>query len=159
MMHLEFSEEDVQQLKFERFYHPHPRVQKKMEALLLKSQELPHQRICEIVGICGNTLRSYFREFQEGGVERLKRFEAGGSSSELDEHSETIRELLTKHPPQTIAEAVELIAEHTGVRRSETQIRALLKRLGFRRLKVGSVPAQGDAEEQERLKKTNWSPA
>jgi len=31
-------------LSYERFNHPHPFVQRKMEALWLKSQGLPHQQ-------------------------------------------------------------------------------------------------------------------
>ena len=46
MITIEFTEEDTQALHHERFHHPHPRVQKKMEALWLKSQELPHKEIC-----------------------------------------------------------------------------------------------------------------
>lgn len=158
MMRLEFTDEQIEQLTFGRFHYPHPRVQKKMEAVLLKAKGLSHQSICEIVGICGNTLRSYLREFQEGGVEGLKRFDAGGSVSDLDQHSDSICRLLVENPPHTIAEAAQRIAEHTGVRRSETQIREYLKRIGFRRLKVGSLPAKADAQQQEDFKKTSLSP-
>jgi hypothetical protein len=40
MVRIRFSDEVVSQLRFERFNHPHPRVQQKMEALLLKSEDL-----------------------------------------------------------------------------------------------------------------------
>jgi len=33
MMQLSFSAEGIEQLHYERFHHPHPRVQQKMEAL------------------------------------------------------------------------------------------------------------------------------
>ncbi len=42
MIRIEFSEDDIEQLRRERFEHPHPRVQRKMDALLLKSEGLPH---------------------------------------------------------------------------------------------------------------------
>jgi hypothetical protein len=35
MIRIEFTEEDKKVLHQERFHHPHPRVQKKMEALWL----------------------------------------------------------------------------------------------------------------------------
>jgi transposase len=41
----------------------------------------------------------------------------------------------------------------TGIRRSETQIRELLKRLGFQRLKTGSLPAKADPVAQAAFKK------
>ena len=34
-----FTEGDIKALNYERYHHPHPRVQRKMEALWLKSRE------------------------------------------------------------------------------------------------------------------------
>ena len=56
MIKIEFTEEAIEKLRHERFHHPHPRVQRKMEALLLKSQRLPHKRIARILGVSENTL-------------------------------------------------------------------------------------------------------
>ena len=42
MIRITFSEDEIERLRRERFGHPHPRVQRKMEALLLKSEGLPH---------------------------------------------------------------------------------------------------------------------
>jgi hypothetical protein len=66
MLHIEFTPEQVETLHHERFHHPHPRVQLKMEAVYLKSQGLPHHEICRLVRISENTLRTYLRQFQEG---------------------------------------------------------------------------------------------
>jgi hypothetical protein len=56
MLGLEFSEADKHALNHERYHHPHPRVQQRMEALWLKSQGLPHHRIATLCAISGNTL-------------------------------------------------------------------------------------------------------
>ena len=51
MIHIEFSESDITALEYERYHHPHPHVQRKMEVLYLKSQGLSHQdirRLCRI---------------------------------------------------------------------------------------------------------------
>ena len=45
MIRIEFTEEAIGKLRYERFHRPHPRVQRKMEALLSKSDALPHRRI------------------------------------------------------------------------------------------------------------------
>jgi hypothetical protein len=42
MIYIEFTEVEKQALQYERFHHPHPRVQVKMEALWLKSQGVEH---------------------------------------------------------------------------------------------------------------------
>ncbi len=72
MISIEFTELERQALHYERFHHPHPRVQRKMEAVWLKSHQLPHRKIAQLVGISENTLRSYLREYQLGGISALK---------------------------------------------------------------------------------------
>ena len=109
------------------------------------------------MGIARNTLWSWLRDFQAGGVAGLRRWDAGGSTSELDEHIDAICEYLAEHPPHTISEARRALEELTGIRRSETQVRALLRRLGFRRLKTGSLPAKADPEAQAAFKKKSLS--
>ena len=74
MIKIDFSEEKIETLKHERFYHPHPRVQRKMEALLLKSQKIPHEQICQIADISANTLRFYLQAYIAGGIENLAPF-------------------------------------------------------------------------------------
>jgi len=59
MINREFTEEEKNSLYYERFHHPHPRVQLKMEVLWLKSQKIPHQKICQLAGISPNTLLTY----------------------------------------------------------------------------------------------------
>ena len=72
MIKIEFTEEEKRALNYERYSYPHPRVQRKMEALWLKSQGLSHKRICQLAGISPNTLRSYLQEYQRGGIDALK---------------------------------------------------------------------------------------
>lgn len=38
MINIEFPKEDLKTIKYERFHHPIPLVQRRMEALWLKSQ-------------------------------------------------------------------------------------------------------------------------
>ena len=72
MIQLEFTEAQKQSLHYERYRHPHPRVQRKMEALWLKSQGVAHREISRLTGISSTTLTSYLRAYQEGGIEALK---------------------------------------------------------------------------------------
>lgn len=155
MRALDFTDEQIEELSYERFHHPHPRVQQKMEAVFLKSQGFSHQEVCRLSRISRTTLWSWLRDFQADGVEGLKRWNSGGSTSELEKHTDAISQHLTEHPPHTIAEAQQSIEELTGIHRSETQVRELLKRLDFRRLKTGSLPAKADLEAQAVFKKTS----
>ena len=148
MTRIEFTEEEIEKLRYESFHHPHPRVQLKMEALLLKSQGVPHWQICNILAITENTLRAYLQAYLEGGVEKLKELNFPCPQSELAGHAETLEGYFRQHPPATIKEAVAKIEELTGIRRSETQVRQFLKSLGMRRLKLGAIPAKADPEKQ-----------
>src|SRR5512147_226834 len=148
MIHIDFTPEQIDPLHHERFHHPHPRVQLKMEAVYLKSQGLPHQDICRLVRISENTLRSYLRQFQEGGIERLKRTDWAGTESELDEHRETLEDYFRQNPPRSTSEAAAEIERITGVRRGLTQVRQFLKDLGLSYRKLGMIPAKADADEQ-----------
>jgi transposase len=158
MIHIDFTPEQINALHYERFHHPHPRVQLKMEAVYLKSQNLPHQEICRLTRISENTLRSYLRQFQEGGIERLKRTDWAGTDSELDEHRETLEDYFRNHPPRSTAEAAAEIERMTGVRRGLTQVRTFLKDLGLSYRKVGMIPAKADADEQAQFLDEKWWP-
>jgi transposase len=151
MLHVGFTPEQIDSLHHERFHHPHPRVQLKMEAVYLKSQGLPQHEICRLARISENTLRTYLRQFQEGGIERLKRTDWAGTESPLDEHRETLEEYFRDHPPRSTAQAAAEIERLTGIRRGQTQVRKFLKAMGLKFRKLGMIPAKADADEQAKF--------
>ncbi len=153
MIRIEFSDDEIELLRRERFSHPHPRVQRKIEALLLKSEGLPHKQITRILGISENTFRQYLREYLDGGLQRLQEIRFHQPESEMAAHRESLEEYFAKHPPATVNEAASKIEELTGIRRGPTQVRRFLNSLGLRPRKVGMIPAKADLEEQERFKK------
>ena len=153
-----FTESDIKQLRHERFLHPRPRVRIRMEAVLLKSQKMKHGKICEITGICGNTLRSYLRDYKEGGIEKLKEVNFYQPQSELENHRDSIEKYFQKNPPASVKEAMQKIEELTGLKRSENRVREYLKKIGMKRRKVGMIPAKADVEEQEKFLKEKLSP-
>jgi len=124
-----------------------------MEAVLLKAKGLPHHQIAHCVGIGGNTLHSYLEDYQEGGIEALKRVDFYKPTSQLEKHHETLEAYFKEHPPTTIPHAVAMIEELTGLKRRPTQVRIFLKKMGLKRLKTYAVPAKIDVEAQETFKK------
>jgi transposase len=151
MLTIDFPPQDIDALHFERFHHPHPRVQLKMEVVYLKSQGLPHQEICRLTRISENTLRTYLRQYQEGGVERLKQTDWDGPTSELSDHRQTIEEHFRSNPPRSTAQAAADIERLTGIRRGLTQVRKFLKGLGLKFRKLGMIPAKADADVQRKF--------
>ena len=51
MILIDLTTEETEALHYERYHHPHPKVQRKMEALWLKSQGLSHKQITRLTGI------------------------------------------------------------------------------------------------------------
>jgi transposase len=127
-MQLEFTPAIQEVLNYERYHHPIPLVQRRMEALWLKSHGLSHGQIAQLVNITENTLREYFHLYQEGGVERLKAVAIQGPESALQEHYASLEAYFRAHPPATIKEAQNKIEVLTGIKRSETQVREFLKK-------------------------------
>ncbi len=148
MIPIDLTTEQIEALHHERFHHPHPRVQEKMEAVYLKAQGLPHKDICRLSRISENTLRTYLRQFQDGGVERLKRLDFAVPTSELADHRQTLEDHFRENPPRSAAQAADDIERLIGIRRGPTQVRKFLAGMGMKLRKMGMIPAKADADEQ-----------
>lgn len=124
-----FSEQEQQALDQERFEHPHPRVQRRMEALWLISQGLVYPEVARLAGVSEATVDRYVALYRQGGLEALRNFDWGKASpSELMKHKESLEESFRKNPPHTVAEACQRIKDETGIERKPTQVRAFLKK-------------------------------
>ena len=112
MIRITFTEEQLQQLHHWRFHHPHPRVQLKMETLLLKSQGLPHKQICHLLRISENTLRAYLRDFLAGGVENAITHELVTVTNDTYINAQSVCELLRKITALGLAVPVTLVFDN-----------------------------------------------
>lgn len=128
MTPITFSEEQKQVLHEERFSHPHPRVQLRMEVLWLVSQGLVYSEVARLAGVSPATVDRYVAIYRQGGLEALRQLKWGTGESELMAHRETLEESFRKNPPHTVAEACERIKNETGIERKPTQVRAFLKK-------------------------------
>ena len=115
-------------INYERYQHPIPLVQRRMEVLWLKSHNLPHKTIAQLTGICENTMRAYFQLYIEGGIEKVKEVKFNRPQSELNKHITSLETYFKEHPPATIKEAQSKIKELTGIERSLTQVRNFFKK-------------------------------
>lgn len=159
MLTLSFTPSDIDALHYERYHHPHPRVQRKMEALYLKSQGMPHGQIARLVRISEPTLVSYFRTFEADGLEGLKALNFYRPQSDLKRHQSTLEAQFRAHPPKTLAQAAATIKEITGITRSREQVRIFLKSMGMTCSRVGLMPAKADPDKQEAFQKKINAPS
>src|SRR5690242_3707840 len=128
MRRFTFSPEVVAEIRHDRYHHPHPRVQRKMEVLWLKSRGLTHADIAELADVSPRSVQRYLDEFEQGGLEQVRRLAWSGKHCELDDHQQSLEDHFIEHPPRSAREAQEAIERLTGVRRGLTQVRAFLKK-------------------------------
>ena len=57
MRAISFTDEDRRSLAHDRYHHPDPRVQRKMEVLWLKSHGLGHDEIATYAGVSRRTVQ------------------------------------------------------------------------------------------------------
>jgi transposase len=123
-----FTPEVIAAIRHERYQHPHPRVQRQMEVLWLKSQGLTHAEMANLADVSPRSVQRYLDEFAQGGLERIRRLEWKGTRSALDDHQQSLEDYFLEHPPRNARQAQEAIARLTGVRRGLSQVRAFLKK-------------------------------
>ena len=125
---LTFPPEDLDTIRHERFHHPHPRVQLKMEVLWLKGRDLPHTEIADLAGTSLRSVQRFLAEYRDGGLDRVRPTGWRGKPNELAPHRESLEAHFLEHPPRSTLEAQAAIERLAGVRRGLTQVRAFLKR-------------------------------
>ena len=124
-----FSEDERRQLRRERFEHPHPRVQLRMEVLWLISCGESYSSAARLADVSDATVDRYVALYRAGGIDGLKQFDWQGPTSELAAHQTSLEEQFRASPPHTTAEAARRIEEVTGVKRGLTQVRQFLKKV------------------------------
>ena len=124
---LSFSQEDLRILAQERYEHPDPRVQRRMEVLWLISQKVTHDDAARLAGVSRATAERYVALYRSRGVEALRQFDWCKPVSALEQHRDTLEESFRQNPPHTVAEACARIKEETGLERRPTQVRAFIK--------------------------------
>ena len=136
-----FTADDRRTLAHDRYHHPDPRVQRKMEVLWLKSHGLSHDDIAAYADVSRRTVQRYLDEYIEGGLPRLRRCRWHQPQSTLVEHEDSLEEYFLKHPPRSAKQAQAVIEQRPGIRRGLSQVRHFLKdRLGLRWRKAGAIP-------------------
>jgi transposase len=147
VLKLEFSTDAIEALRYWRFHHPHPQVQRKMEVVYLRSQGLGDEQIQRLCAISKATFYRYLRAYRAGGVAKLKELSGHRRGSALNQHRTRLEEYSRAHPPATAAEASAKIEELTGIRRGPTQTRKFLKAMGMKPRQVGQIPSKAEPQE------------
>ena len=125
----------------DRDRHPDPVVRRKMN--VLGAVHLGHSRedAARLAHVGVVPAKRYIIAYRDGGLDGLKRREIPRRPvSDLAAHADASKTSLTERPVRTTAEAIERIAELTGIRRGLTQTRTFLAGLGFTWQRTRCVP-------------------
>lgn len=158
MIKIEFHPEEIEKLDYERRYHSHPRVRQKMEVLYFKAMGLPHGEIVRLCHITRATLARYLKEYQEGGICKLRELSFRRPMSEMMNYREEIIRSFNECPPATVNEARARIEQETQLKRSPAAVRRFMNNLGMHRCKVGMIPSKADPIEQNIFVKQQLEP-
>lgn len=150
MRRFEFSDEEQRVIAHERYHHPNPRVQRRMEVLWLKYLGETHERIAVLAGVGRRTVQRILDMFETGGLQAVRQFHEKGRANGLTPHGDVLAQEFRERPPRTVGEAYDRIERLTGVRRKPTQVRLFLRdQLGLTWRKVAAVPVPPEQSVEE----------
>jgi transposase len=156
---LNLSDEEIQQIKLERYTHGNIQIQKRLNAVyLMVTSDLTQDEIAHCVGCHRNNLRNWRDQCITEGLPSLYTNNYRKPKSILDDHSDTILSHFDSHPIQSINQAVAVIEDLTGIKRSPTQVREFLLRHDYRWRKMGQIPGKANVEEQKNWLENTLSP-
>lgn len=141
MRHIDFSPDILAQIEHDRFEHPNPLVQRRMEVLWLKAHGEPHERIAKLAGVSRPTVQRLLDKYLDAGLAAARAYHWKSPVSILTEHRPQLETEFDQRPPHTTAEACSRIEQLTGVRRGPTQVRKFLRdTLKLRWRKTAAIP-------------------
>src|SRR5262245_12221699 len=104
MRDVTFTEDELRAIKHERYHHPDPNVQRKMEVLWLKHNGIVHEEIATLADLSRRTVQRYLSDFLQGGLDEIHRNRHPGKTSELAAHTDSLEEYFRQHPPRSLKE-------------------------------------------------------
>lgn len=159
MLPIKISNAEIQRLNYERYYYPCPTVQKRIHAVYFKATtQMSNTMIGALLNLHRDSVGDWIIRYERGGFEGICQFNYGTNKSALENHSQSLLQSFTQHPPMTANEAKARIEEQTGISRSPSQVRAFMKRHKMRYLQAGHIPAKADTEKQKEWVKTKLYP-
>jgi transposase len=132
MRPFDFPSAVVAEIAADRFHHPSPKVQRRMEVLWLTAKGVPRSEVIRLADVSRASVQRIHDAYRDGGLDAVRQLRYVVPTSALDPHAPTLDAYFRNHPPRTTAAAQAAIERLTGVRRGLTQVRQFLKKVGPR---------------------------
>lgn len=117
-----FPEAVAEAIARDRYHHPDPRVQQRVEILWLQSKNQTHGDIAELARVSRPTVQRALRTYAAQDLDGIRSLGWKGQPSALAPRTATIERAFCPHPPHTAHEADRRIEELTGVRRKVSRV-------------------------------------
>jgi transposase len=136
-----------------------PKSSKRMAlSVLLSNENVDKMTIAQVVGVTERQVRNHLKEYENKGIFALTNDNRYKPVSDLASYTDIIKESLVAKPVATASEASERIYGLTGIKRSPTQVRLFMHRLGLKPIKAAAIPAKANPVAQEAFLETDLEP-
>lgn len=126
------------------------RVARRANALLLLDRGLSCEEVASLLFVDDDTVRTWHKDFVQGGTESVYDFDFKGGSSVLTEaQMDEVKAWATKTLPRTTREIGNFIRINYGHSYTRSGLIKLMDRLGFEWRKPVSIPSKITVEKQE----------
>ena len=153
-----YSVERLKLLDDARFCQKTDVINRRINAVYFHGLGFTQREGARLANVSPNTLRKFVAAFESGGLAAVTADAREGPPSALDEHVDVIRAEFAAHPPTSVAQAADRIAQLTGVRLQQTRVRTFMHQLGMAPRRLSPIPGKADPIRQAEFKKTAWIP-
>ena len=149
MIHLELTEEKLDELHKEATDNLCARARKKCWVVYLKGKGYAHREIADVMRVDEDSITEYLRKHLDGGLPGLLAENYRKGEGQLDAHAQRLKQVFENNPPHTVNQAIEMIDKETGVRLKHSACRAFLLKLGMKFRRCGLVPGNALNDEKQ----------
>ena len=145
----QLSQQELDELEIAHRQAPDKRYADRIKTVYLLGKGWTTARVAEALLLDRETVRNHFKRYRKGGIEALRRNEAGGSQALLNKEQQCALDLhLKEHFYLTAKEVAHYVKQTWDVSYSESGITQLLKRMGYVYKKPKLVPGKANAQKQ-----------
>ncbi|MGC8551781.1 MAG: helix-turn-helix domain-containing protein [Phycisphaerae bacterium] len=156
MVQARYSDSQLRALDEARFCQKTDAINRRINVIYFWGLGHTQLEATRLANVSPNTLRKSAAAFASGGLAAVVADGREGPPSALDPHAAVIKADFAAHPPGSLAQAADRIAQLTGVRRQPTQVRIFMRGLGMAPRRLSPIPGKADPMRQADFKKTSW---
>ena len=153
MAHRRYNDAQLQIVDKSRFCQKTDAINRRVNAVYFRGLGMTLLEAARLANVSVNTLRKFAAAFESEGLAAVVADAREGPPSALDPYVAVIRAEFAAHPPGSLAQAADRIAQLTGVQRQPTQVRIFMRGLGMAPRRLSPIPGKADPMRQADFKK------